>query len=52
MSFSPELFFEIDGRHILTKPMKGTVKRGETLEKDRENIAFLKNDIKIALKTL
>lgn len=46
MSFSPELFFEIDGRHILTKPMKGTVKRGETLEKDRENIAFLKNDIK------
>lgn len=46
MSFSPELFFELDGRHILTKPMKGTVKRGETLEKDRENIAFLKNDIK------
>ena len=46
LSFSPELFFELEGSHILTKPMKGTVPRGETYEKDRENIEFLKNDIK------
>lgn len=46
LSFSPELFFELEGSHILTKPMKGTVPRGETYEKDKENIEFLKNDIK------
>lgn len=46
LSFSPELFFELEGSHILTKPMKGTMQRGETYEKDRENIEFLKNDIK------
>ncbi len=46
LSFSPELFFELEGSHILTKPMKGTMPRGETYEKDRENIEFLKNDIK------
>jgi para-aminobenzoate synthetase/4-amino-4-deoxychorismate lyase len=46
LSFSPELFFELKGNKIRTKPMKGTVKRGNTPLKDRENIAFLKNDIK------
>lgn len=46
LSFSPELFFELEGKHITTKPMKGTVGRGETYEKDRENIEFLRNDIK------
>lgn len=46
LSYSPELFFELEGRHILTKPMKGTIARGETYEKDRENIEFLKTDIK------
>ena len=30
LSFSPELFFELEGSHILTKPMKGTMPRGET----------------------
>lgn len=29
LSFSPELFFTLEGNKILTKPMKGTVKRGE-----------------------
>lgn len=46
LSFSPELFFEIEGRHILTRPMKGTVKRGQTPEEDATQIAFLKSDEK------
>lgn len=46
LSFSPELFFEKEGDKILTKPMKGTVKRGSSEKEDRENIEFLKNDIK------
>lgn len=46
LSFSPELFFEINNNKIKTKPMKGTVKRGESEQKDKENIEFLKNDIK------
>lgn len=46
LSFSPELFFELEGNKIKTKPMKGTVKRGETAEKDKKNIEFLKNDVK------
>lgn len=46
MSFSPELFFELNGRNILTKPMKGTIARGKSEEEDKQNIDFLKNDIK------
>jgi len=46
LSFSPELFFTIKDNKITTKPMKGTIKRGLTPEEDRENIEFLKNDIK------
>lgn len=46
LSFSPELFFEKEGDKILTKPMKGTVKRGSSEKEDRENIEFLRNDIK------
>ena len=46
LSFSPELFFEIQNRHIVTKPMKGTAPRGKDYIEDRENIEFLKNDIK------
>lgn len=46
LSFSPELFFTLKGRHILTKPMKGTVARGRDYLEDRKNIEFLKNDIK------
>lgn len=43
LSFSPELFFEIKNNIIKTKPMKGTIKREG---KDKEEIEFLKNDIK------
>lgn len=46
LSFSPELFFELENDIIKTKPMKGTVKRGETELEDKANIEFLKNDIK------
>jgi len=34
-SASPELFFERNGRHVLTRPMKGTAPRGRTLCEDR-----------------
>ncbi len=34
LSVSPELFFDWDGQHILTRPMKGTAARGRTPEQD------------------
>ncbi|GAB2022609.1 aminodeoxychorismate synthase component I [Pseudolactococcus yaeyamensis] len=46
LSFSPELFFEIEDQHITTRPMKGTVKRGQSAAEDAERIAFLKTDEK------
>ena len=46
LSFSPELFFKLDGNKITTKPMKGTAARGKTEEEDAANYNFLKNDIK------
>lgn len=46
LSFSPELFFEIENGKIFTKPMKGTISRGKTKEEDLANIEFLKTDIK------
>lgn len=46
LSFSPELFFEINGSKIKTKPMKGTVCRGNNEQEDINNIEFLKNDTK------
>ena len=46
LSFSPEMFFTINGRRILTKPMKGTIQRGGIPEEDRKLKAFLYNDIK------
>lgn len=44
LSFSPELFFEIQDRHILTKPMKGTARRGKA--DDQQLIEMLRNDEK------
>jgi len=34
LSFSPELFFERHGSRVVTRPMKGTAKRGATPEAD------------------
>ena len=50
LSFSPELFFRIDvrngGRRITTRPMKGTVARGRTMQEDRQRAEWLCNDPK------
>ncbi len=46
LSFSPELFFKIENNKIITKPMKGTIKRGKNKDEDLENINFLKTDEK------
>jgi para-aminobenzoate synthetase/4-amino-4-deoxychorismate lyase len=41
-SASPELFFELDGDVIRSKPMKGTIKRGRTTKEDNENLIWLR----------
>ena len=50
LSYSPELFFRVDGegatRRIVTRPMKGTAPRGRTTREDREIAAWLANDPK------
>ncbi|MBM7551999.1 aminodeoxychorismate synthase component I [Thalassobacillus pellis] len=35
LSASPELFFQIRDRQIIAKPMKGTARRGKTVEEDQ-----------------
>jgi len=34
LSLSPELFFQVDGRRVITRPMKGTAARGRWAEED------------------
>lgn len=34
LSFSPELFFKLEGKSVIAKPMKGTAFRGKNLEGD------------------
>ncbi len=50
LSFSPELFFRVDGqpasRRITARPMKGTAPRGRTTREDREQAHWLRNDPK------
>ena len=47
LSRSPELFFKTDTQmNIATRPMKGTQPRDQDFEKDKQNLKFLKNDIK------
>ena len=50
LSFSPELFFRIDdegaARCIVTRPMKGTARRGRTTIEDREIAEWLRGDAK------
>ena len=46
VSFSPELFFELDGTRLWSKPMKGTARRGLTTEEDEENARLLQNSAK------
>jgi len=40
-SASPELFFRREGERLVTKPMKGTARRGLTLTDDREQARWL-----------
>ena len=46
LCLSPELFFYRRGNHVITKPMKGTVKRGRWLEEDRELAQWLAASVK------
>jgi para-aminobenzoate synthetase/4-amino-4-deoxychorismate lyase len=46
VSASPELFFEWDGDHVRTRPMKGTATRGATAEDDRERADRLRSSPK------
>ena len=46
LCLSPELFFARHGNHVITKPMKGTVKRGRWLEEDREMAQWLSTSSK------
>jgi para-aminobenzoate synthetase / 4-amino-4-deoxychorismate lyase len=45
-SASPELFFQLDGDTITSRPMKGTVKRGRTTLEDKEQAEWLHNSEK------
>jgi para-aminobenzoate synthetase/4-amino-4-deoxychorismate lyase len=42
-SASPELFFQLNGKTITCRPMKGTAKRGRTTTEDREQAEWLRN---------
>ena len=46
LSFSPELFFSLQGRSAKTKPMKGTRPRGRNAEEDAELRAELGASVK------
>lgn len=46
LSLSPELFFEIDGKRITARPMKGTVRRGYDIQTDKMNKYNLLNSEK------
>ena len=43
LSFSPELFFSREKNKIFTKPMKGTISRGNNKKQDEKNLQILKN---------
>jgi len=45
-SVSPERFIRIDGDRIETRPIKGTIARGETAETDENNRQWLANSAK------
>ena len=46
LSFSPELFFELDGNRLITRPMKGTRPRGRYLEEDLARKSELEQSVK------
>ncbi|WP_239253687.1 aminodeoxychorismate synthase component I [Listeria ilorinensis] len=46
LSASPELFFKVQDGQIVTRPMKGTARRGSNQEEDQKQRDFLANDEK------
>ena len=46
LCLSPELFFERRGNHVITKPMKGTVRRGRWVAEDEELSQWLQQSAK------
>jgi len=46
LSFSPELFFSLAGEEVLTRPMKGTRPRGQTLAADAAQAHALESSAK------
>ena len=46
LSLSPELFFRIEDGRITTRPMKGTARRGRSLEEDQRIRKWLQQDPK------
>ncbi len=46
LSFSPELFFRLKNHRIVTRPMKGTARRGADIAEDETIAHWLQNDIK------
>ena len=46
LSFSPELFFRIQDDTIVTRPMKGTARRGADIAEDERIAHWLENDLK------
>lgn len=45
-SASPELFFSWDGKRVVTKPMKGTIRRGLTYQDDQRQFETLQQSKK------
>ena len=45
-SVSPELFFQLEGTTIISKPMKGTAPRGRFFSEDMENASWLHRSLK------
>lgn len=46
LSFSPELFFEKRGSHLVARPMKGTARRGASVAEDQARAAALRDNPK------
>ncbi|GAA4769943.1 aminodeoxychorismate synthase component I [Stakelama sediminis] len=46
LSFSPELFFALEGGRLRVRPMKGTAPRGTTPEEDKALVEALRSDPK------